>query len=170
PYLNYNRSLNYINGIKSISKKLGAGINVGLNKSKDKKYDFSVNNEFLFNNSHTTGTGTNHYNTNTVTLNATVYYKKVWSVSSDYQFYSRQKTTQFAEGINNSLWSAKLQRTFKSNEFTAYIKVRDILNQNIGIDRTFDGNTFTEIQNERLKRYFLVGFAWDFKNKAKKTK
>ncbi|MFT3911862.1 MAG: outer membrane beta-barrel family protein [Ferruginibacter sp.] len=168
PYLNYTRTSNYLNSKKSISNILGSGLNVGVNKSKDKKYDFSVNNDIGFNNNKTTESPSDHYLTYTLNVNATVYYKKVWSLGSDFQFFARQKTGEFDNGINTSLWSAKLQRTFKNNEFTAYIKVRDILNQNIGIDRNFFGNTFTETQNDRLKRYFLVGFAWDFKNKAKK--
>ncbi len=103
-------------------------------------------------------------------FNGTLYIKKVWSVISDYQFYARQKTIQFDNNLNNHLWNARLQRTFKNNEFTAYILVRDILNQNIGIERNFYSNTYSEVINDRLKRYFLVGFTWDFKNKATKAK
>jgi hypothetical protein len=58
-----------------------------------------------------------------------------------------------------------LQRTFKHDEFTAYFVVRDILNQNVGIDRNFYGNTYTQQINDRLKRYFMIGFTWNFKNK-----
>ena len=64
----------------------------------------------------------------------------------------------------------RLQRTFKKDEFTAYFVVRDILNQNIGIERNFFSNTFTEVRNDRLKRYFMVGFTWNFKNKEAKSK
>lgn len=164
---NYNRFSNYINGKKSTSNTTGVGMTLSVSKSKDKKYDFSVNNEPGYNiNTTTESSNNNHYFTNTLSLNATVYYKKVWSISSDYQYYVRGKASESDNGINNSLWSAKLQKTFKNNEFTAYFKVRDILNQNIGVDRTFAGNTYTEIRNDRLKRYFLLGFAWDFKNKT----
>lgn len=169
PYLNYTRFSNYLNERKSTSNTISTGINVNMGKSKDKKYDFNLSNDILFNNNRTTeGNNNNHYWTNTLSFNGTVYFKKVWSLNTDYQFYSRQKTAQYAEGINNSLWNARFQRTFKNNEFTVYFRVRDILNQNIGIDRNFYGNTFTEIRNDRLKRYFMLGFTWDFKNKAAK--
>jgi hypothetical protein len=59
-----------------------------------------------------------------------------------------------------------LERTFKKDEFTAYVMIRDILNQNIGIDRRFYSNTVTEIRNDRLQRYWMVGFTWNFKNKS----
>jgi hypothetical protein len=99
-----------------------------------------------------------------------VYIKKVWAVISDYQFYVRQKTVQFDKTLNNHLWNARWQRSFKTNEFTAYFTVRDILNQNIGIERNFYSNTYSEVTNDRLKRYFLIGFTWDFKNNAAKAK
>jgi hypothetical protein len=47
--------------------------------------------------------------------------------------------------------------------------VRDILNQNIGITRYVYENSITEEQNDRLKRYAMIGFTWNFKNKGEKT-
>ena len=64
--------------------------------------------------------------TNTLSFNGTLYIKKVWSVISDYQFYSRQKTLLFNNNLDNHLWNARLQRTFKNNEFTAYFSVQVI--------------------------------------------
>jgi hypothetical protein len=68
------------------------------------------------------------------------------------------------------LWNARLEKTFKKDEFTAYITVRDILNQNVGITRNFDRNTFNEVRNDRLKRYWMIGFTWNFKNNGAKAK
>ena len=79
--------------------------------------------------------------------------------------YTRQKTADFQNNLNNQIWNARLQRTFKNDEFTAYILVRDILNQNIGIERFNVGNVIGEEQNDRLKRYAMIGFTWNFKNK-----
>jgi hypothetical protein len=94
--------------------------------------------------------------------------KKVWSLISEYEFNSRQKTFATDNNLNTHILNARLQKTFNNNEFTAYFTVRDILDQNIGINRNFSGNTYTEVRNDRLKRYFMVGFTWDFKNKAPK--
>jgi hypothetical protein len=171
PVVGYNKYADFINNLKSFSENLNTGISVYISKAKEKKYDLSIQNEFSYNSNTTSQNKTKiHYNTNTLSLNATVYYKKVWSIISDYQFYSRQKTVQFNNNLDNHLWNARLQRTFKNNEFTAYVLVRDILNDNIGIERNFFSNTFTEVRNDRLKRYFLVGFTWDLKNKGAKTK
>ena len=63
--------------------------------------------------------------------------------------------------------NARIQRTFKKDEYTVYVSIRDILNQNNGFDRTFGENaSFTETTNITLRRYWMVGFTWNFKNKT----
>jgi len=171
PNFNYNKFVSYVQNQLSKSNTLSAGMQVYLSKSKDKKYDVSINNEFSFNHNTTTQNSTvNKYYTNSTGLNATVYYKKVWSINSDYNLNIRQKTAQFPTNLNSNLWNARLNRTFKKDEYTAYFLVRDILNQNIGVERDFYGNTTTQTTNDRLKRYFMIGFAWNFKNASAKTK
>ncbi|MEP6616280.1 MAG: outer membrane beta-barrel protein [Ginsengibacter sp.] len=171
PEFRYNKVADVINSRKSFSKTLSTGLSVSLSKSKEKKYDVSVQHEFNYNSNTTSQNSTRiHYNTNTLSLNATLYVKKVWSLVNDYTYYSRQKTIQFNTDLNSQIWNARLQRTFKKDEFTFYLTVRDILNQNIGIQRDFYSNTYSEVTNDRLKRYFLVGFTWDFKNKGANSK
>ncbi len=170
PSLSYNKYADMVNNKKSFSETITPGGALSLSKSKEKKYDIYLQDYFTYNSNTTSQNATKiHYISNTVSANATVYVKKVWSLITEYEFNSRQKT--FADGntINTHLLNARLQKTFHNNEFTAYVSVRDILNQNIGIDRNFSGTTYTEVTNDRLKRYFLVGFTWDFKNKATKT-
>ena len=177
PNFNYSKFADVINGNTNYTRNLNAGISLNVSKSKDKKYDVNVRNDYNYNrnkNSISFNAGksgnVSYFSTNTFSAEATIYYKKVWSVNSDYDFYYRQKTSEFSQDLNNHLWNAKLQRTFKKNEFTAYLQVRDLLNQNIGVDRSFNGVTYREERNDRLKRYWMLGFTWDFKNKAPKAK
>jgi hypothetical protein len=171
PNLNFSRFADMINNQLSYSRTTNAGMGIYLSKSKEKKYDITINNDFNFNRNITSqSTTVNKYYTNSSSLYATVYYKKVWSLVTDYNFNVRQKTVQFNNNLTNSIWNARLNRTFKKDEFTAYVLVRDILNQNIGVERNFYGNTSSETTNDRLKRYFMVGFAWNFKNKGAAAK
>lgn len=170
PNVNFSKFADVINNQTSFSRTLNTGMQVYISKSKDKKYDLSVSNDFSYNRNTTSQNSTvKQFNTNNTSFSGTVYYKKVWSLSTDYNFFVRQKTEDFQDNLTNSLWNARVQRTFKKDEFTAYVMVRDILNQNIGIDRSFYSNTLSETRNERLKRYFMVGFTWNFKNKAAKA-
>ncbi len=167
PNFNYSRFADVINSKTSFARTTNAGLGISMSKSKDKKYDVSIGNDFSFNRNATSQNSTvKKFSTNNINFNGTVYYKKVWSLSTDYNFFIRQKTEDFQNNLTNSLWNARLQRTFKKDVFTAYIMARDILNQNIGIERSFYGNTLSEVTNQRLKRYFMLGFTWNFKNKG----
>lgn len=169
PSVRFNRFAQVINNEKSYSKTFAPGISVYINKSKEKKYDLSVSDNISYNSSTTSQNNTKiNYYTNDLSFYGTVYFRKVWSLSTDYDYSYRQKTLQLNDNLVTHLWNAQFQRTFRHDEFTAYIKVRDILNQNIGIDRSFYGNTYTEQTNDRLKRYFMIGFTWNFKNKGTK--
>lgn len=170
PNFNYSRSKDVINNVSTNVDNMSEGLSVSLSKSKDKKYDFNLSNSFNYNSSKTSQVEKRiNYSTNTLNAEATLYYQKVWSISSDYSFNSRSKTPQSQSNLNNHIWNAKLQKTFHSDEFTVFFMVRDILNQNFGIDRSFYSNTYTETRNDRLRRYFMLGFSWDFKNKGPKA-
>ena len=166
--LGYNKFADFINNQKSFAQNTNAGLSFDISKSKDKKYEVSTIYNPRYNVQKTSQNNNKiSYFTHEVRLDATVFYKKVWSLNSNYDLNIRDKTAQIP-GITNNLWNARLQRTFKKDEFTFYVLVRDILNQNIGVDRNFFSNTFTETRNDRLQRYWMLGFAWNFKNKTTK--
>lgn len=170
PNLNYNKSVISINNKNNDSKTLNSGFAVYLSKSKEKKYEIGFSNNFSNNrNSTSQNNEIKSFNTNNLDLEIGVYINEKWKLSTDYNLSSRQKTVDFQDNLTNQLWNARLQRTFKNDEFTAYIMVRDILNQNIGINRYVNENTVSEEQNDRLKRYAMIGFSWNFKNKGEKT-
>lgn len=169
PSIRFNRSVISINNIENRSDNLNSNFGLTLSKSKDKKYDVMLSNEFS--NSRNATTQNNEvrsFNTNDLSFNGTVYFTEKFKLSTDYTLSTRQKTIDFQTNLSNQIWNARLERTFKSNEFTAYILVRDILNQNIGIDRSNFQNTISEERNDRLKRYAMLGFTWNFKNKSEK--
>jgi hypothetical protein len=171
PSLNYNKSVLSINNKINNSNTLNSGFSIYLSKFKEKKYEFSLNNNFSNNrNSTSQNNEIKSFNTNNLGLDIGVYFREKWKISTDYNLYSRQKTVDFQTNLTNQLWNARLQRTFKNDEFTAYILVRDILNQNIGIRRYVFENIIGEEQNDRLKRYAMVGFTWNFKNRGETVK
>lgn len=171
PSVSYNKSVLSINNKINNSKTLNSGFSVYLYKSKEKKYDFNLSNNFSNNrNSTSQNDQIKSFNTNNLSLDIGVYYREKWKLSTDYNLYSRQKTVDFQTNLTNQLWNARLQRTFKKDEFTAYIMVRDILNQNVGIRRYVYENIIGEEQNDRLKRYAMIGITWNFKNKGDTAK
>lgn len=171
PNINYNKSVISINDKLGDAKNLNTGLSVSMYKYKQKKYDISLSNRFSYNrNSTTQNSEVKSFNTNELNFNLGVYFGEKWKLSTDYNLNTRQKTVDFQDNLTNQLWNARLQRTFKKDEFTAYIVIRDILNQNIGIQRNAYNNTISQEQNDRLKRYAMIGFTWNFKNGGETAK
>ena len=163
----YSKFSEIVNNKTNNNQNTNTSIGLGVYKSKEKKYDLSINDDFGFNvNKSTVYKKAIKYNTNSLNFNGGVYFKKVWKLSTDLEVNYRQKTSEFSKDINNNLWNAQFQRTFHNDEFTVFATIRDILNQNVGIDRNLYANTLTEVRNERLQRYWMIGFRWDFKNKT----
>ncbi|HRO07072.1 MAG TPA: outer membrane beta-barrel family protein [Ferruginibacter sp.] len=166
PNANYSRFVEVINNRRTFANNLRTGLGIYLQKDKDKKYELSVGTNFSYNRNTTAfNLEPVEFMDNNLSVSARVFYKKVWSLQTEYNYDWRQKTDQFSESLNINLWNARLQRTFAKDAFTAYVLIRDILNQNIGISRNAYSNTLSETRNDRLRRYFMVGFAWNFKNK-----
>lgn len=164
----FNRYADLLNLQKSVSNSTNGGMELGFYKEKEKKYDLGISNNITYNVQKTSQNNNRlSYITNSMTAEATVYYKKVWSIESDYELFTRQKTSQ-VPGLTTNVMNAKLNRTFKKDEFTVYFGINDIFNQNTGLTRNFYQNTFTEVRNDRLQRYWMLGLRWDFKNKAAK--
>jgi hypothetical protein len=167
-YAKFNEIINYkTNG----NKNSNVSFSVNFRKSKTKLYEINLENNFGYNvNQSTAYNKTIRFNSNTTGLSGAYYIKKTWKISSDVEFIYRQKTSDFSNNLNNQIWNAQLEKSFHQDEFTLFFSIKDMLNQNIGIDRNLSGNTFTEIRNDRLKRYWMLGFRWDFKNKNAATK
>ncbi len=169
PNVSYNKSVISINNKENSSDNLNSTMSLQLSKEKEKKYEISINNTFSNNRNNTTqNEKIKSFNTNNVSLDVAVYHNEKWKLSTDYNLFTRQKTIDFQDNLTNQIWNARLQRTFKNDEFTAYLLVRDILNQNIGIQRYNVENTIGETRNDRLKRYAMIGFTWNFRNKGDK--
>ena len=166
PSVGFNKSVISINNILSDSKNINSNVSLYFSKTVEKSYEFYINNEFSNNRNSTSLTSEiKSFNSNNFSVSGSYYFNENWKMTSNYDLYTRQKTDDFQNSLNNQIWNARLQRTFKNDEFTAYLLVRDILNQNIGIERFNVGNVIGEEQNDRLKRYAMIGFTWNFKNK-----
>jgi hypothetical protein len=167
PNFNYSRRVDIINNQLSYANNTSFGLGFYAYKNKEDKYDVNIEfNPTFSSNSNAQIAATNKFWETSVALNATVNITKTLLIKNEVNSSFRQKTIQFPNPVNFTMWNATLEKRFKKNEFTAYFTVRDLLNQNQGINRNFWGNNTYETRNERLQRFWLLGFIWNFKNKA----
>lgn len=171
PNLSFSKSVISINSVESFNKNLNTAMNIDLSKTKEKKYDFTISNSFSNSrNSTSQNNEVKAFYTNNFAVDGGVYITEKWKLTTSYNLFTRQKTEDFQDNLSNQLWNARLQRTFKKDEFTAYILIRDILNQNVSIERYNFQNTVGEETNDRLQRYAMIGLTWNFKNKNNEPK
>ena len=84
-------------------------------------------------------------------------------LQSDVQANLQQKTEAFPNPVNITVWNARLTRKFlKDNALEAGIIANDILNQNIGFNRTINSSFVKEERYDRVAQYFQIMLLWNF--------
>ena len=79
-----------------------------------------------------------------------------WTFTAKYD-YSSYSAEFFAESQQFHLLSASVTKTFADNKYSVFIRANDLLNQNLGIDRSGDLNSLYEYSYNTLQRYVLIG-------------
>ena len=101
--------------VKKVFQKHFPGVLINLSKSKEKKYDIYLKNEFTYNSNTTSQNNTKiHYISNTLTCQRNRLLKKVWSIITDYNLIPVKKLLQSDNNLNTNIWNARLQRTLKT--------------------------------------------------------
>lgn len=84
-------------------------------------------------------------------------------VSTNINANIQQKTSAFPNPTNIIVWNAELRKKFLKNKtFELAIVAYDMLNQNIGFNRTINTNFLNEERFDRISRYFLLRATWTF--------
>ena len=74
----------------------------------------------------------------------------------------QQKTDVFDRNNNYTKWDASIaKKLLKSNNLQLKLGVNDILNQNIGFNRTATTNIITENRFLTLQRYWFAGIQYN---------
>ncbi len=168
--LNGSQFASFVNNLKNTTTNLSPGINIGIGKDKEKKYNFYYNTNFSYDISTTTLINKVHTNyfTSQHNLNLTVQLPGKLEVNNEINATFRQKTELFDKNNNVFMWNGYIGRKlFKNDKGMIKIVAHDILNQNIGYSRQVTANQIIERNYQTLTRYFLLNFVWNFtKNPA----
>ncbi len=165
----YTKNKNFINGLENITKttSVDAALQVSLELDT---LTFRVNYTYGYNiPSSTLSKGINKpYGTQELEANLYLKLPFKFSVetSADYIVNSNRSV-----GYNNRyvLWNASISNTFLKNEsLILSVSGHDLLNQNIGINRTVQDNVISDVRTTIINRYFLVELSYKFKNKRTK--
>jgi hypothetical protein len=104
------------------------------------------------------------FTNNTYFSDMTIYFLKKWSVTSNFD-WTLYNNASFSGSNDVALWRASVQRNFMQNDRGQLkFSVFDLLNQNLGINRTADFNFIQEQRIESLGRYFMLSFSYKLSN------
>ncbi|MGY3054915.1 hypothetical protein ACVWYG_003124 [Pedobacter sp. UYEF25] len=160
-----NSSYNFINDVLNNTQNNSISGSLSLSQYKNKKYSFNVSFGPSYNVSKTSvgtfgnseGWGTNG------DANGSVQLPGKFEVSTDASYLYTGKTQTFAKSFERFLWNAALtKKFFKSENLKLEMRVNDLLNQNVGFDRSAYNGNITQSSYTTIKRYFLFSIMWDF--------
>jgi hypothetical protein len=79
------------------------------------------------------------------------------------QYEYRAETRSFDTDFHRFIWNASVSKKFlKSEGLKLLLSANDLLNKNVGFNRTADGNLITQSNYTTIKRYFMASVSWDF--------
>jgi hypothetical protein len=165
PYANGGRTRNFINGKDNVNTYANLTLTYRLRYSVTDKYNFSIGPKIGRNISKSSlrPTANNNYWSYGGQADGYVMLPGKLEINSDIDMNLQQKTNAFTQNLNIIVWNAKLSKKFrKDKSFEIGLVAHDILNQNIGFDRTINSNFVSEQRYDKLSRYFLVTASWTF--------
>ena len=176
PNLNWSRNVNFTGFGDSLSveenntSNMRYGFSVGLFKSKDDKYQFSMRPGINYTSAHSSLNAASDFKywSGSINASANINITKTIIFNTDYFGNFQQKYSDFGSSANFSRWNAYVSKKFYKNQFEARFSVFDILNQNKGYNLNSSTYAFTETYRTILKRLWLVSFIWNINSTGAK--
>ncbi len=136
-----------------------------LSKYKQKKYDFwtgagptyTVNSSTLQPQINNNGRGFNAYG------GFNLYLPAKFQIGTDANYQYNAATQSFSQDFRRTTLNANITKAFMKDEsLKLSISGNDLLNQNVGYNRTGSANLLTQERYTSIKRYFMLSLVWDF--------
>ncbi|MDB5014391.1 MAG: TonB-dependent receptor, partial [Daejeonella sp.] len=84
-------------------------------------------------------------------------------ISSNGNYKFTQKTQSFGQDFDRTIWNSTISKKFfKAESVKLSLSGNDLLNQNVGFDRSTNANLITQNSYTTIKRYYMLSLAWDF--------
>ncbi len=170
-YLNFNTDVNssttnnIVNNVLNTTKSGTYSGRAGIYKEKEKKFTLGFSASASYTSSVSSiqsGIQTNYW-TYEIQPNIDWYLPFKLQIHADADYNIRQKTPIFTTNNDVLLLNAWFGRKFLKND-ALVIKVsgNDLLNQNVGFNRTVNSNFITQNTYSTIKRYFFLSAVWNF--------
>jgi hypothetical protein len=163
-----NRNVNISNSLLNITKSDNYTGVFYINKDKEKKYSISLQAFATYTNSESSLQSSikTQYWTYQIQPGFDIFLPLKFQIHADGDYNIRQKTAVFQSNNNVFLLNAWFgKKLMKNDALLLKISGNDILNQNIGFDRSVNNNIISQNTYTTIRRFFLLSAVWNF-NKA----
>lgn len=162
---NHNSNVSIINHIQNTTNSGNYTFGFSVYKSKDKKYEAAIRPSATYTDSRSSVNTQKpvRYWTYSLRPEFDVYLPLKFQIHADADVNIRQKTDAFRDNLNNTLLNAWLGKKFLKNDaLQLRVSGNDLLNQNIGFNRTASSNFITQNTYSNIKRFYMFSVIWNF--------
>jgi hypothetical protein len=163
--INSNISYNMTNNVLNTSNSSTYSGGLNINKYVENKYDFYVSFGPRYNVSESSlQKDINNNSRGFYGYSYTnVYLPAKFQLSSDLEYTFTGKSETFNQDIYHTNWNITLTKSFlKEKNLKVSAAVNDLLNQNIGFNRSSNGSMITQNSYTTIRRYCMFSVTWDF--------
>lgn len=160
-----NRNVNYVNDQYNVTRSNNVGLGLNAAKDKEKKYQVYLDMSADYNTSVSSVQSNLRTNYWTYNINPSMdlYLPLKIQLHGDMNYMIRQKTPVFTTNNNAAIINAYVAKKFGKKELVQVnLSMNDVLNQNIGFDRSVETNTITQTTRTTIGRYGMLSFIWNF--------
>lgn len=162
---NGSNTVNIVNGVPNTTTSGTYGFGPGFWASKEKKFDFNLDVTFAYTTSRSSiNSGvTTRYWTYSFSPNGNLYLPLKFQLHADAEINLRQKTAVFDNNNNVvkiDVWFGK--KFLKRDNLLVKVAVNDLLNQNIGFNRTVNSNFISQNTYSTIRRFGMLSIVWNF--------
>lgn len=163
--INGGRYVSIVNDSMNVTTSSSYSFGFNISKDKEKKYNIYVSPSatYTMSKSSIQKDLETKYWTLSINTGTDIFLPLKFQIHSDCDFNFRQKTDVFEDNNNVILWNVWVGKKFlKKDALLVKVTGHDLLNQNIGFDRTVNSNYISQKTYSTIQRFFLVSLVWNF--------
>lgn len=165
-----NRNINFVNGVENTTNRKNLGLGMYGGYWKEGWINFWMNANATYNSSTSSlnpGAKVNYWQVNSYP-NVDLSFKKLKlyaTVTAEINWY--EKTGVFANARDIFLLHTTLRKTFfASEQLEVKVKVNDIFNSNLNVQRNISTNFISETTNQSIRRYTMFSLVYHLNKKV----
>ncbi len=173
PSLTIGNNYNYVNGILANAKFQSYSLNYGLQKSTTKglDFEFEASPGYVIQDNSIGMMEDSKGFTFSANGNFRYFLPAKFVLRTDFNYSYQAPTAVYSKKFERLVLSPALSKKFmKDEKLEVTFMVNDVLNQNVGFERSQNGTLLTERQFNTISRYYMLKLSWEINKMLVKSK